>query len=88
MASFATPVQFLDMTMNVSLPAQMRAFVDQQVGKGRYGSTSEYVRDLIRRDQDRQRLRRTLLDGVESGPGPLVDSGYFATLRERLDATG
>ena len=74
--------------MNVSLPDQMRAFVDEQVGEGRYGSTSEYVRDLIRRDQDRQRLRRVLLEGAESEPGPLADGAYFTTLRDRLDTTG
>ena len=43
--------------MNVSLPEQLKAFAEQQVNGGQYGSTSEYVRELIRRDQDRTRLR-------------------------------
>lgn len=72
--------------MNVSLPDQLRAFVEEQVGEGRYGSTSEYVRELIRRDQDRQRLRLVLLEGAESEPGPLADRNYFTTLRDRLHA--
>lgn len=71
-------------TMNVSLPDELRAFVDEQVTDGRYGSTSEYVRELIRRDQDRQRLRTLLLDGAGSERGPLADDTYFASLRDRL----
>jgi antitoxin ParD1/3/4 len=74
-------------TMNVSLPAELRAFVDEQVDDGRYGSTSEYVRDLIRRDQDRQRLRNLLLDGASSPPGPNADPAYFAELRSRIRAS-
>jgi antitoxin ParD1/3/4 len=70
--------------MNVSLPDEMRAFVDEQVDGGRFGSTSEYVRALIRRDQDRQDLRKLLLDGAGSEPGPLADDTYFTSLRGRL----
>jgi antitoxin ParD1/3/4 len=75
-------------TMNVSLPDELRSFVDQQVVQGHYGSTSEYVRALIRRDQDRQQLRALLLDGATSEPGPLADADYFAGLRRKLDAPG
>lgn len=75
-------------TMNVSLPDQMRAYVDEQVVEGRYGSTSEYVRELIRRDQDRQRLRSVLLEGAQSEPGPVADGAYFTTLRSHLDTAG
>ncbi|CAN5706351.1 type II toxin-antitoxin system ParD family antitoxin [soil metagenome] len=71
-------------TMNVSLPDELRAFVDEQVDEGHYGSTSEYVRALIRRDQDRRRLRSLLLDGAASTPGPVADGTYFAMLRRRL----
>ncbi|MGH9133626.1 MAG: type II toxin-antitoxin system ParD family antitoxin, partial [Ilumatobacteraceae bacterium] len=71
----------------VSLPDELRSFVDQRVDQGRYGSTSEYVRALIRRDQDRQHLRTILLDGATSEPGPLADADYFADLRRRLDPT-
>ena len=38
-------------TMNVSLPDAMREFVQQRIDSGRYSSVSDYVRDLIRRDQ-------------------------------------
>ena len=69
-------------TMNVSLPNELKSYVDEQVGDGGYGSTSEYVRDLIRRDKDRQHLRRVLLDGAASSPGPIADESYFASLRD------
>ena len=75
-------------TMNVSLPDELKAYVDDQVGEGGYGSTSEYVRDLIRRDKDRQQLRRALLDGAASAPGPIADSSYFETLRGRIQNAG
>lgn len=71
-------------TMNVSLPEELRTFVDEQVEDGRYGSTSEYVRELIRRDQDRHRLRGLLLDGATSVSGPVADDTYFAALRTRV----
>jgi antitoxin ParD1/3/4 len=71
--------------MNVSLPDELRSFVDRQVDQGRYGSTSEYVRALIRRDQDRQHLRSLLLEGAGSDPGPLADADYFAKVRSRPD---
>lgn len=74
--------------MNVSLPDELRAFVEQQVDQGSYHSTSEYVRSLIRRDQDRQRLRALLLDGAGSAPGPLADDAFFAELRRSIDHTG
>jgi antitoxin ParD1/3/4 len=70
--------------MNVSLPDELRSYVDGQVDGGRYGSTSEYVRELIRRDQDRQRLRELLTNGAESEPGPNADSDYFQRLRSRI----
>jgi len=43
-------------TMNISLPDELRDFVEEQVKRG-YGTSSEYVRELIRRDQDRLRVR-------------------------------
>jgi antitoxin ParD1/3/4 len=71
-------------TMNVSLPDELKAYVDEQVGDGGYGSTSEYVRDLIRRDKERQQLRLVLLDGGASSPGPVADASYFTSVRDRI----
>jgi antitoxin ParD1/3/4 len=66
-------------TMNISLPEALKRFVDEQVAGGRYGTSSEFVRDLIRREQDRERLRGLLLEGLES-PAEPVDDDYFAEL--------
>lgn len=68
-------------TMNISLPDSLKAFVDEQVEKRGYGSCSEYLRELIRADQDRQRLRALLLDGAASPPAAPVDPAYFESLR-------
>lgn len=69
--------------MNISLPDNLKHYVDQQVMDRGYGTSSEYVRELIRHDQDRQLLRRLLLDGASSSPGTPVDDDYFAALRKR-----
>jgi antitoxin ParD1/3/4 len=71
-------------TMNISLPAELKHFVDQQVGARGYSSSSEYVRELIRREQDREALRTLLLQGLASGPGRIADSAYFEALRRGL----
>lgn len=73
--------------MNVSLPDELKDFVDGRVGASGYGSTSEYVRDLIRRDRERQRLRALLLDGAASDVGPVADADFFAALRARATLT-
>lgn len=71
-------------TMNISLPDGLKSFVDQQVSSRGYGTSSEYVRELIRKDQDVQRLRGLLLDGANSLAGAPIDSGYFQELRDRV----
>ncbi len=58
-------------TMNVSLPDPMKEWVNAQTETGRYGNASDYVRDLIRRDQDRHskiaEIQRLVTEGLESG---------------------
>jgi len=58
-------------TMNVSLPDPMKEWVEAQVETGQYSNASDYVRDLIRRDQEyrdkRERLIQALIAGEESG---------------------
>jgi antitoxin ParD1/3/4 len=71
-------------TMNVSLPDSLKAFVDEQVAIRGYGSSSEYVRELIRRDQDRQQLQALLLAGAASPPGPPADAAWFDALRHAV----
>lgn len=73
-------------TMNVSLPDTLKSFVDEQVAGRGYGTSSEYIRELIRKDQDRQRLRALLLDGASSPPAPEADAAFFDDLRARVAA--
>ena len=58
--------------MSFALPESMREYIDHRVAAGNYGNTSEYIRDLVRRDQEEQakkRLRDLIEDGLASGPG-------------------
>jgi len=55
--------------MNISLPDALRIYVDEQVAGRGFGTGSEYIRALIRKDQDRRRLRTLLLDGTGSTRG-------------------
>ena len=71
-------------TMNISLPDSLKSFVDDQVRQRGYGTSSEYVRELIRKDQDRLQLRGLLLAGAASPPAAPADTAYFADLRARL----
>ncbi len=59
-------------TMNISLPDSMKAFVDQRVKTRGYGSHSEYLRDLVRRDEleaAKDKLRALVAEGLVSPPG-------------------
>ena len=68
-------------TMNVSLPDPMKAWVEEQARSGRYSNASDYVRDLIRRDQDRRaaiaEIQRAVDEGMESGPATQFDFDAF-----------
>lgn len=73
-------------TMNISLPESLKDFVDMQVDTRGFGTSSEYVRELIRKDQDRQQLRVLLLAGAQSAPTSPVDPSYFESLRKRINS--
>ena len=72
-------------TMNISLPESLKSFIDDQVTERGYGTSSEYVRELVRRDQQRQQLRALLLAGAASAPTAPVDANYFDSLRAEGD---
>ncbi len=70
--------------MNVSLPRDMKKWVDQQVKAGGYGTASEYLRDMLRRARERQQRRQIdamLIDAVESGANIAMDDADFASIR-------
>jgi antitoxin ParD1/3/4 len=72
--------------MSIALPDELRSYIDQRVQSGQYGNTSEYMRDLIRRDQEDQakkRLRELIEEGLQSGAGRAVTRKVAAELKKR-----
>ena len=76
-------------TMNVSLPDTMKQWVDNQTHDGRYSNASDYVRDLIRKDQERQKaitiLQNAIDEAVASGPPERFDAKGF---KKRMRTVG
>jgi antitoxin ParD1/3/4 len=73
-------------TMSFALPEAMRSYVDQRVRSGQYGNTSEYLRELIRRDQEEQakkRLRELIEEGLNSGAGRPLTPRRAAQLKKQ-----
>jgi len=73
-------------TMSFALPEALRSYVDDRVRSGQYGNTSEYLRELIRRDQEEQakkRLRDLIEEGLNSGSGRVLTPKLAAQLKER-----
>lgn len=75
-------------TMNVSLPDPMKTWVEQQSAEGRYANASDYVRDLIRRDQVRaeaiSRMQNLVDEGLRSGEGSRSIEEIKAEARRRV----
>ena len=75
-------------TMNVSLPAEMKRWVEQQADSGRFSNSSDYVRDLIRRDQERQakiaHLQRLIDEGLNSGVSDMTMADIRREARSKL----
>lgn len=78
-------------TMNVSLPDAMKDWVEGRAETGRYSNASDYVRDLIRRDQERAEkiaaLQRLIDEAEESGVNSSSMDDILAAARRRLRAT-
>ena len=66
------------------LARNLENFLDTQFIQRGYGTSSEYMRELIRKDQERLQLRGLLLAGASSKAAAAADSAYFATLRDRI----
>ena len=79
-------------TLSFALPETMRSFIDARVSSGNYGNTSEYIRELVRKDQAEEakaRLRSLIEEGLASGPcHPLTQADedeLFAIARGEID---
>ena len=76
-------------TMNISLPDQMKTWVEAQVEDGRYSNSSDYVRDLIRRDRVRREkiaAMQMLVDEARSSP--TLELSFDEILHEMRDRAG
>lgn len=76
-------------TMNVSLPDPMKDWVEAQTETGRYANASDYVRDLIRRDQERNdkiaAMQPFVDDGLKSGIGNRSRDALFTEAVKRAE---
>ena len=79
-------------TMNISLPDPMKAWVEEQAKSGRYANSSDYVRDLIRRDRARQESMAEIQTAIDSGLSsgqarPMDRAAFKARMRRQNDET-
>lgn len=71
-------------TMNISLPDEMKNWVEENVQTGRYSNASDYVRDLIRDDHRRlEDLRAALIEGENSGQSSELDFEAFIAAKKK-----
>lgn len=71
-------------TMNISLPEELRAYVEDQVGSGLYANSSDFVRAAIREHRDSlARLDQLIQDGMDSGWSARGFDEIIADARER-----
>ncbi len=73
--------------LNVSLPEQLRGFVDAQVSSGSYGSASEFIRELLRNEQRRlakDNLTAFIQAGLDSGDVQAWTPERFVSLRQSV----
>lgn len=77
-------------TMNISLPDQMKQWVEDQAATGRYANSSDVVRDLIRREQVRAEKIAHMQRLVDEARANGLSDGSMADVRDealaRIDA--
>ena len=74
-------------TVNISVPDSMKTFIDEQVAKGGYSTTSEYIRQLLRQEAERvaqARLETLLLEGLDSGEAIKINDDWWQQKRIQL----
>jgi antitoxin ParD1/3/4 len=75
--------------MNVSLPKDLKQWVDEQVKEGGYGTASEYLRDMLRRAREREARRKIddqLIEAVQSGANKVMDDADWTSIRKSARA--
>jgi antitoxin ParD1/3/4 len=73
--------------VQVTLPDNLKDFIDRKVEESGYKSSSDYIRELIRQDQLREgerQLGHLMRDGIESGPAKPADTEFWTARRAML----
>lgn len=87
MAIFAKMLGGNMSTMNISLPESLKEFVEDKVQNGTYSTNSEYVKELIRKELEREKLRNILLEGAKAPRSEqALDQHYFQGLRNKVSS--
>jgi antitoxin ParD1/3/4 len=76
-------------SLHISLPTQLRDYIETCVAEGGYTNPSDYLRELVRADQRRrarQKLDELLLEGIQSGPAEEVTPGYIDEMTAEMEA--
>ncbi|MFM9994382.1 MAG: type II toxin-antitoxin system ParD family antitoxin [Phycisphaerales bacterium] len=76
-------------TMNISLPTSLKRFLREEMERGGFGNTSEYVRHLLRearRAAFDRRLEELLKEGYESGSPVELTKSEWASIRAEARA--
>lgn len=76
-------------TFKIELPESMREIVENRVAEGGYADASEYLRDLVRRDERRkaeERIDALIIEGFQSGPSFEIDEEFWARKHAEIDA--
>jgi len=74
-------------TMNISLPDEMKAFVEDRVGSGRYANASDFMRDLVRREMaERDRVFAELIALAEEGLASGISDRTPEQIRQEVKA--
>jgi antitoxin ParD1/3/4 len=75
--------------MNISIPEKLKAWVESRVANGSYASSSDYVRDLVRRDQRAEEARVRLQAEIQAGfDSPISDRDPFDAIKELRQNVG
>ena len=69
-------------TMNISLPEKLKDFVEERVAEGRYSNASDFMRDLIRKDQERLAMIAEVQYELDEGEA----SGFVPFIRKDMEA--
>lgn len=74
--------------MNVSIPQALKGWAESRVAEGRYSSTSDYIRDLVRRDQEAEVAKRRLQAALDQGFASPESTSDVGALFDELLARG